>query len=44
MAYVIPNINHFRHADDSVHLLNATARLYSVSNDILTIYVKLHFK
>ena len=42
MACVIPNANHFHHADDSDHPLNA--HLYIISNNILTIYIKLHFK
>ena len=44
MACIILNANHFHHADDIDHSLNAMARLCSVSNNILTIYVKIHFK
>ena len=38
MACVIPTANHFHHADDIDHSLYAMARIYSVSNNILTIY------
>ena len=43
-AFVIPNANHFHHADYSDHSTNAMSSIHGVSTNILTIYVKLHFK